>query len=258
MLSPVLKALLPKYYEGYTRENIKIVAIMPCTAKKVECNRKQLAVEGVPDTDYVLTTQELGRMIKEAGIDFKNLKPETQDSPFGAYSGAGTIFGASGGVAEAAARTAYEFVTGEELKDVDIKAMRGVTKSGRSRSIELDLKGTKVVVRIVSTLVEAEKALQEIKDGKAEFQLLEVMACPGGCVNGGGQPYSYNDTTIKQKRAEGLYKEDRELPFRKSHLNPEIKKLYAEFLKEPGSHKSHELLHTTYENLFKGSYRDLK
>lgn len=258
MLSPVLKELLPKYYEGYKRENIKIVAVMPCTAKKVECNRKQLAVKGVPDTDYVLTTQELGRMIKEAGIDFKTLEPETQDSPFGAYSGAGTIFGASGGVAEAAARTAYEFVTGEELKDVDIKEMRGVTKSSRSRSIELDLKGTKVVVRIVSTLVEAEKALQEIKDGKANFQLLEVMACPGGCINGGGQPYSYNDTTIKQKRAEGLYKEDRELPFRKSHLNPEIKKLYAEFLKEPGSHKAHELLHTTYEDLFKGSYRDLK
>lgn len=258
MLSPVLKELLPKYYEGYKRENIKIVAVMPCTAKKVECNRKQLAVKGVPDTDYVLTTQELGRMIKEAGIDFKTLEPETQDSPFGAYSGAGTIFGASGGVAEAAARTAYEFVTGEELKDVDIKDMRGVTKSSRSRSIELDLKGTKVVVRIVSTLVEAEKALQEIKDGTANFQLLEVMACPGGCINGGGQPYSYNDTTIKQKRAEGLYKEDRELPFRKSHLNPEIKKLYAEFLKEPGSHKAHELLHTTYEDLFKGSYRDLK
>lgn len=258
MLSPVLKELLPKYYEGYTRDNIVVVSIMPCTAKKVECRRKQLEVEGVSDTNYVLTTQELARMIREAGIDFKTLESEKEDSPFGGYSGAGTIFGASGGVAEAAARTAYEFVTGEELKDVDIKAMRGVTESNRSRSIELDLKGTKVVVRVVSTLVEAEKALQEIKDGTANFQLLEVMACPGGCVNGGGQPYSYNDTTIKQKRAAGLYKEDTELSIRKSHLNPEIKKLYEEFLQKPGSHKSHDLLHTTYEDLFKGSYRDLK
>lgn len=258
MLSPVLKELLPKYYEGYTRENIKVVSIMPCTAKKIECKRGQLVTKGVPDTDYVLTTQELGRMIKEAGIDFKNLPSESQDSPFGAYSGAGTIFGASGGVAEAAVRTAYEFVTGETLKDVDIKGMRGTSKSKRSKSMELDLKGTKINVRIVSTIVEAEKALKEIKDGTANFQMLEVMACPGGCVNGGGQPYSYNDTTIKQKRAEGLYKEDSELPVRKSHENPEIKKLYAEYLEKPGSHTAHELLHTTYENLFKGSYRDLQ
>ncbi len=256
MLSPVLKELLPKYFDGFTKDNIKVVAIMPCTAKKIESRRHQLATLDNPDTDYVLTTQELGRMIKEAGIDFKHLKPEHHDSPFGAYSGAGTIFGASGGVAEAAARTAYEFVTGECLSDVDIKAMRGT--SNRSKSIELDLKGTKINVRIVSTIVEAEKALKEIKDGTANFQMLEVMSCPGGCVNGGGQPYSYNDTTIKQKRAEGLYKEDKELSVRKSHENPEIKKLYAEFLEKPGSHKAHELLHTSYENMFKGSYRDLK
>jgi NADH-quinone oxidoreductase subunit G len=256
MLSPVLKELLPKYFEGYTKENTVVVSIMPCTAKKVECRRKQLETEGVADTNFVLTTQELGRMIKEAGIDFKNLQPEEEDHPFGGYSGAGTIFGASGGVAEAAARTAYEFVTGKELQDVDIKAFRGT--SNRSRTIELDLNGTKVVVRVVSTLVEAEKALKEITDGTATFNMLEVMACPGGCVNGGGQPYSFNDTSIKQKRAEGLYQEDSELQLRKSHQNPEIKKLYAEFLKEPGSHKAHELLHTTYEDLFKGSYRDLK
>ena len=256
MLSPVLKELLPKYFEGYTRENLSVVSIMPCTAKKIEINRCQLEHCGVQDTDFVLTTQELGRMIKEAGIDFRHLTPETTDSPFGQYSGAGTIFGASGGVAEAAARTAYEFVTGEELKEVEIVQFRGT--SDRSKTIELDLKGTKVVVRVVSTIVEAEKALREIEAGTANFQMLEVMACPGGCVNGGGQPYSYNDTTIKAKRAAGLYKEDSGLPVRKSHENPDIKKLYAEFLKEPGSHKSHELLHTTYEDLFKGSYRDLK
>lgn len=255
MMSPVLKELLPKYFEGYTRENTVVVSIMPCTAKKIECQREQLTKGGVRDTDYVLTTKELGRMIKEAGIDFKNLPAEAEDSPFGEYTGAGTIFGASGGVAEAAARTAYEFVTGEELKDVNLIKMRGV--NNRSKEMELDLKGTKVKVRIVSTIVEAEKALKEIEEGKADFQMLEVMACPGGCVNGGGQPYSYNDTTIKQKRAEGLYKEDTQLALRKSHLNPDIQKLYKEFLEKPGSHKSHELLHTTYENKFKGSYRDL-
>lgn len=255
MMSPVLKELLPKYFEGYTRENTVVVSIMPCTAKKIECQREQLTEKGVRDTDYVLTTKELGRMIKEAGIDFKNLPAESEDSPFGEYTGAGTIFGASGGVAEAAARTAYEFVTGEELKDVNLIKMRGV--NSRNKEMELDLKGTKVKVRIVSTIVEAEKALKEIEEGKADFQMLEVMACPGGCVNGGGQPYSYNDTTIKQKRAEGLYKEDTQLTLRKSHLNPDIQKLYKEFLEKPGSHKSHELLHTTYENKFKGSYRDL-
>lgn len=258
MMSPVLKELLPKYFEGYTKENTIIVSIMPCTAKKFENKRIELAHNGIPDTNFVLTTKELGRMINEAGINFKNLEPEAEDSPFGAYTGAGTIFGASGGVAEAAARTAYELVTGKELKDVNITQMRGVDKVSRSKVMELDLDGTKVKVRIVSTIFEAEKALKEIEEGNADFQMLEVMACPGGCVNGGGQPYSYNDTTIKQKRAAGLYKEDAELEFRKSHENPDIKKLYAEFLEKPGSHTSHELLHTTYENCFKDSYRDLK
>src|SRR5699024_4055460 len=132
-----------------------VVAIMPCTAKKYECKRPELARNGRPDTDYVLTTQELGRMIKEAGINFNALEPEDHDSPFGEYTGAGTIFGASGGVAEAAVRTAYEFATGEPLNDVDFKALRGT--SNRSRDVELDLKGTKLVVRVVSTLKEAEK-----------------------------------------------------------------------------------------------------
>lgn len=255
MMSPVLKELLPKYFEGFTRENIRVVSVMPCTAKKIESHRSQLKTIDEPDTDFVLTTQELGRMISEAGIDFKNLTPEAEDSPFGQYSGAGTIFGASGGVAEAAVRTAYEFLTGESIKDVDIKQMRGTTN--RSKTIELDIKGTKVVVRVVSTLVEAEKALKEIKDGTANFHMLEVMSCPGGCIGGGGQPYSFNDRTIKVQRAEGLYKEDKDLAIRKSHENPDIKKLYKEFLEKPGSHKAHELLHTTYEDKFKGSYRDL-
>ena len=187
MLSPVLVDLVPNQL-GIERENLVVVAIMPCTAKKYECKRPELARNGRPDTDYVLTTQELGRMIKEAGINFNALEPEAHDSPFGEYTGAGTIFGASGGVAEAAVRTAYEFATGEPLNDVDFKALRGT--SNRSRDVELDLKGTKLVVRVVSTLKEAEKALKEIKEGRAPFQMLEVMACPGGCINGGGQPRS--------------------------------------------------------------------
>jgi len=254
MLSPVLVDLVPKYY-NVDRENLVVVAVMPCTAKKYECKRPELGRDGRPDTDYVITTQELGKMIRSAGIDFNALEPEDNDSPFGEYTGAGTIFGASGGVAEAAVRTAYEFATGEELNPVDIKEMRGT--SNRSKTVELDIKGTKVVVRVVSTLKEAEKAIQEIKRGEANFQLLEVMACPGGCINGGGQPKSCDDSTVKGKRADGLYKEDSELPLRKSHKNPSIQKLYNEFLEKPGSHKAHELLHTVYKNKFEGSYKDV-
>ena len=254
MLSPVLVDLVPKYF-NVDRDNLVVVAVMPCTAKKYECKRPEMYRNGRPDTDYVITTQELGKMIKAAGIDFKALSPEPNDSPFGEYTGAGTIFGASGGVAEAAVRTAYEFATGEPLNDVDIKQMRGT--SNRSKTIELDLKGTKLVVRVVSTLKEAEKAIQEIKNGTANFQMLEVMACPGGCVNGGGQPRSCDDSKIKEERADGLYKEDHDLPVRKSHMNPSIQKLYQEYLEYPGSHKAHELLHTAYVNKFVGSYKDV-
>lgn len=254
MLSPVLVDLVPKHFH-IDRENLVVVAVMPCTAKKYECKRPELARGGRPDTDFVITTKELGKMIKSAGIDFKSLTPEPNDSPFGEYTGAGTIFGASGGVAEAAVRTAYEFATGEQLKDVDIKEMRGT--SNRSKTVHLDLKGTKLVVRVVSTLKEAEKALKEIKNGTADFQMLEVMACPGGCVNGGGQPRSCDDSHIKEERAEGLYKEDHDLPIRKSHMNPSIQKLYQEYLEHPGSHKAHELLHTAYVNKFVGSYKDV-
>ena len=255
MLSPVIKEFLPKYYEGYTKDNIVVVSIMPCTAKKYEAKREQL----IGETDIVLTTQEFGRMIKEAGIDFKALEDEKADSPFGEYSGAGTIFGASGGVAEAAARTAYYYITGENVTSNDIKEFRGVDKNSRSKTVEMDIKGTKVVIRVVSTLKEAEKAIQEIKNGTANFQLLEVMACPGGCVNGGGQPRSCDDIKVKEERAEGLYTEDKNLEFRRSHENPDILKLYAECLDgKPGSEKAHHLLHTSYNDKFNDSYKDIK
>lgn len=231
---------------------------MPCTAKKYEAKRGQLKRDGKFETDYVLTTQEFVKLIESAGIDFKNIEPEEADSPFGSYTGAGTIFGASGGVAEAAVRTAYNIITGENLKSVDIVAMRGVDKNSRSKTVELDIKGTKVRVRVVSTLVEAEKAIQEIKNGTSDFQMLEVMACPGGCINGGGQPRSCDNSSIKEKRAEGLYAEDKELKLRESHENPDIIKLYKECLEKPGSHKSHELLHTSYVDMRVGSYKDLK
>ena len=255
MLSPVIKEFLPKYYEGYTKDNMVVVSIMPCTAKKYEAKREQLKGE----TDIVLTTQELGRMIKEAGIDFKALEDEEADSPFGEYSGAGTIFGASGGVAEAAARTAYYYITGENVTSNDIKEFRGVDKNSRSKTVEMDIKGTNVVIRVVSTLKEAEKAIQEIKNGTANFQLLEVMACPGGCINGGGQPRSCDDIKVKEERAEGLYTEDKNLELRRSHENPDILKLYAECLDgKPGSEKAHHLLHTSYNDKFKDSYKDIK
>lgn len=257
MLSPVLRELVPQYFEGFTKENLRIVSIMPCTAKKAEAKREELRKDGVFETDLVLTTQEFAKMIKSAGIDFNALEPAEGDSPFALYSGAGTIFGASGGVAEAAVRTAYEFVTGEPLSDVDIKGMRGVDKNSRCKDVELDIKGTKVKVRVVSTLKEAEKCIKEIKNGTADFHMLEVMACPGGCINGGGQPLSFNDSKVKERRADGLYKEDSELPYRRSIDNPDIKKLYQEYLEAPGSHKAHELLHTVYRDKFKNSYKDV-
>lgn len=257
MLSPVVKELLPKYHEGFTKENIAVVSVMPCTAKKYERTREELMRDGKPETDVVLTTQEFARMIKSAGIDFASLKEEKADSPFGEYTGAGTIFGASGGVAEAAARTAYYFVTGENIANDDIKEMRGVDINSRSKTVELDIKGTHVVVRVVSTLKEAEKAIQEIKNGTANFQLLEVMACPGGCVNGGGQPRSCESAQTKVERAEGLYEEDAHRALRHSHENPDIIRIYKDDLEKPNSHKAHELLHTTYTDKRTGSYKDI-
>lgn len=257
MLSPVVKELLPKYHEGFTKENIAVVSVMPCTAKKYERTREELMRDGKPETDVVLTTQEFARMIKSAGIDFASLKEEKADSPFGEYTGAGTIFGASGGVAEAAARTAYYFVTGENIANDDIKEMRGVDINSRSKTVELDIKGTHVVVRVVSTLKEAEKAIQEIKNGTANFQLLEVMACPGGCVNGGGQPRSCENAQTKVERAEGLYEEDAHRALRHSHENPDIIRIYKDDLEKPNSHKAHELLHTTYTDKRTGSYKDI-
>ena len=252
MMGSIIKEFVPKYYEDYTSENLVSVSVMPCTAKKAEALREEFKrADGTYDIDYVLTTQELGKMLNTAGLNFKKIVGEKADSPFGKYTGAGTIFGVSGGVAEAAVRTAYELVTGEELKDLVIKPMRGLD---RTKTVELDLKGKKLKIKIVNTLKEAEKCIKEIKEGKADYQMLEVMACPGGCINGGGQPISCNEPIIREQRAQGLYDDDEKGQYRKSHENPEIKELYEKHLEYPNSHKAHELLHTTYSNKRKDCY----
>lgn len=252
MMGSIIREFVPQYYPDFKAEDIVSVSIMPCTGKKAEIRREQFKrPDGTYEIDYVLTTQEIAKMIKAAGIDLKRIQEEEADSPFGKYSGAATIFGVSGGVAEAAARTAYEVVTGEELKEVVINDMRGTHKV---KTVELNLKGTPIKVKIVNTLKEAEKCMKEIKEGKADYQLLEAMACPGGCINGGGQPISCNDSEIKEKRALGLYSDDEQGTWRKSHQNPDVAELYKKHLEKPNSHKAHELLHTTYSNRRKDSY----
>lgn len=238
MLGAVAKYVLTKEY-NVEKDNLKVVSIMPCSAKKAEMGREEM--DG--DIDFVLTSQELIKMIKEAGIDFNSIAPEALDAPFGDFSGAGVIFGASGGVAEAAVRTAYEVITGKPLANVDIKEMRGFETL---KEVSLDVDGKIVKIAVVNTLAEADRVIEKIKKGEADYQMVEVMACPGGCINGAGQPQSYSQKDTRQKRAAGLYKNDKELPLHKSHENPQIKALYDKYLDKPNSHKAHEILHTKY------------
>jgi NADH-quinone oxidoreductase subunit G/NADP-reducing hydrogenase subunit HndD len=238
-------ALAKTYYAekmGIDPAKIVVVSIMPCSAKKFECERPEMASSGYQDVDYVLTTREVAGMIKEAGIDFVNLDNSDFDLPLGMSTGAAVIFGASGGVMEAALRTVYEVVTGNKLDDVNIKAVRGLEGC---REAEIDLNGTKVKAAVANGLTNARKLLDMIREGKADYQFIEIMACPGGCLGGGGQPFPTNPE-IRAKRAEAIYQQDRELPIRKSHENPVVLELYKEFLIEPLGHKSHELLHTHY------------
>lgn len=227
---------------GIDPSKIFSVSIMPCTAKKYECTRPEMRSSGYQDVDVVLTTRELARMIQETGLNFDALPEEEFDAPFGLTTGAAVIFGASGGVMEAALRTVYEVVTGEELKDVDFKAVRGYTAI---REAEIDLAGTKVKIAVTSSLKNARVLLEQIKKGESDYHFIEIMACPGGCVGGGGQPFR-TTAAIKANRAAGVYQIDCCLPIRKSHKNPAITEIYEQFLKEPLGHKSHELLHTHY------------
>jgi len=223
---------------------IFVVSIMPCTAKKYECQRPEMRSSGFQDVDAVLTTRELGRMIREIGIDFDSLPEEEYDAPMGISTGAGAIFGATGGVMEAALRTVYAVVTGRELSEDglefhDVRGLEGIKEA------EVDLEGATVRVAIAHGLGNARKVMETIRTGEAPWQFVEIMCCPGGCVGGGGQPIG----TVMSSRAErgqALYEVDREMPLRESHKNPAVLALYQEFLDWPLSERSHELLHTHY------------
>lgn len=244
-------AMIKTYYaerENLNPRDIVVVSVMPCTAKKFEANRPELGHDGMADVDYVLTTRELARMIKEAGIDFVNLPDEDFDSLMGESTGAAVIFGATGGVMEAALRTAYEAITGKTLEDVNFTAVRGMEgiKEATVKIGDLD-----VNVAVASSTGKASELLEMVKKGEKNYTFIEIMGCPGGCVNGGGQPIVSsqirNWTDIRPLRAKALYDEDASKKLRKSHENPEIKQIYEEYLGKPNGHKSHELLHTTYE-----------
>ena len=246
----MLGAIVKSYYAekmGIDPAKIYMVSVMPCTAKKFEAAREELSNNGLQDVDAVLTVRELARMIKVAGIDFARLPDEDFDSLLGESTGAGVIFGVTGGVMEAALRTVYEVVTKKELKGVDFTAVRGIEGV---KEAEIDLDGKIVRVAVAHGTANAKKLLNSIKSGEKTYDFIEVMCCPGGCVTGGGQPIvnakdlSYVDPKVV--RAKAIYGEDASKAKRKSHENEELKKLYADYLGEPNSHKAHELLHTHY------------
>jgi iron-only hydrogenase group A len=251
-------ALAKTFYaqkKGLRPEDIVVVSVMPCTAKKFEASRPEMNSSGFQDVDYVLTTRELGQMIVAAGINFETLEDGQMDSPLGLSSGAADIFANSGGVMEAAIRTAYEIVTGRELPLVNlhIQPLAGL-KGIKEASLKLEqvlpawsfLEGVELKVAVAHSLSNAAALLDLIKEGKAHYHFVEVMTCPGGCIGGGGQP-RFTTNEIRQARMNAIFKEDEGKKLRKSHDNPDIKKLYEEFLTDgPCGHKSHKLLHTHY------------
>lgn len=243
-------AIIKSYYaekEGIDPEKIVSVSVMPCTAKKFEHKRDDQGANGLKDVDIVITTRELANMIKRAGLQFNDLPDEDYDPALGIFTGAGVIFGATGGVMEAALRSVADILTGEDLKKLDYEEVRGTDPI---KYATYEIAGMEVKVAVASGLENAAKILDDIRAGKADYQFVEIMCCPGGCVNGGGQPIVpasvRNFVDIKAKRAEVLYNEDKNLPLRKSHESPIIKKLYEDYLGEFGGHKAHELLHTSY------------
>lgn len=240
-------ALAKGYYAeklGKKPQDVFCVSLMPCTAKKYEAQRSEMSVDGKrPDVDVALTTRELGRMLKQAGIDFTELEEEEYDVPFGISTGAAVIFGATGGVMEAALRTVYEVVTGETLGALDFQEVRGLDGI---KQASVDLAGTEVKVMVAHSLSKAREIMELLKAGELDdVSFIEIMCCPGGCIGGGGQPYGITNER-RQERIDAIYQADEELPIRKSHENPAVKQLYDEFLMEPLGEKSHELLHTHY------------
>ncbi|MCX7950564.1 MAG: NADH-dependent [FeFe] hydrogenase, group A6 [Clostridiales bacterium] len=233
---------------GVDKKNVVVVSIMPCVAKKFEGQREELSNENLQDVDYVLTTRELAQMIKEAGIDFASLKDEEFDNPLGESTGAAVIFGATGGVMEAALRTVFDVLSGKELESIDYEVVRGLEGI---KETEITLPNGKTIrAAVAHGLANARELMEIVKSGEKHYDFIEVMACPGGCVTGGGQPIVNSKMQacidVKAERAKAIYDEDKDMPIRKSHKNPYITRIYEEFLGKPNSHKAHELLHTHY------------
>ena len=244
-------ALIKSYFAekiGVDPKDIVVVSIMPCVAKKFEGAREELSNNGMQDVDYVLSSRELAQMIKEANIDFVNLKDEEFDDPFGESTGASVIFGATGGVTEAALRTVFELLAGKELEQIEFSAVRGLTGI-KEATIELP-DGRNITAAVAHGLGNARKLLDLVRSGEKNYDFIEAMACPGGCVNGGGQPIVNSQIkekiNVAEERSKAIYDEDKALPLRKSHKNPHITKIYEEFLEKPNGHLSHKLLHTDY------------
>jgi len=228
---------------GKKREDVVVVSVMPCLAKKYECSRDEFKTDGDPEVNMSISTRELAQMIRNANLNFASLTDEDFDQPMGESTGASVIFGTTGGVIEAAVRTAYEVHTKKTLERVDFEELRGMEGI---REATIDFDGLPIKIGIAHGLGNARKLLEDIKAGKSEFHAIEIMACPGGCIGGGGQPYHHGNMEVLKKRQRAIYEEDRNKVLRKSHENPFITKLYEEFLGEPCGHKSHELLHTHY------------
>lgn len=228
---------------GINPADICSVSVMPCTAKKFECRRSEMRDSGWQDVDISITVQELAKMIRTAGIDFGNLEDQDFDAPFGLGSGAAQIFGTTGGVMEAALRTVYEALTGKTLERLEFEAVRGMEGI---RQASLTINGQEIRVAVAHGLNNAKVLLDEVKNGTSRYHFIEVMACQGGCVGGGGNAPKTLKKLAERRRA--IYEEDRKLPIRKSHENPYVKQLYAEYLGEPAGEKAHRLLHTTYHS----------
>lgn len=240
-------AIAKTYYAekiGKKAEDIKVVSVMPCISKKYEAKRDELENEGYSDVDIVLTTRELGAMIKEAGIDFNNLEKSDFDNPMGESTGAGDIFGTSGGVIEATIRTAYDTITGEELEKVEFEDLRGLKGIKQAK---VDINGREIKIAVANGLGNTRRLLEKLRNKEIDLDAIEVMACPGGCIGGGGQPYHNGKISILKERSKGIYQIDKNKKLRKSYQNPYIKKLYQEYLGEVGSEKAKELLHTSYK-----------
>jgi len=242
MFGPIAKNYFAEKI-GIKREDMIVVSIMPCLAKKYECSREEFSVNGDPDVNYSISTRELANLIKLANINFNELPDEDFDNPMGESTGASVIFGTTGGVIEAACRTAYELHTGKTLEKVDFEQLRGM-EGVRSATVDFD--GLELKIGIAHGLGNARKLLEDIKAGKSEYHAIEIMACPGGCIGGGGQPLHHGDSTVLKKRAQALYREDAGKAIRKSHENPFIKELYEKFLGAPNGEMAHKLLHTHY------------